>query len=376
MQQKIYQYIGIALLMLLLSSCEKEPAKVADNNQPDTSQIIISPDSVIVKGLYILNEGLFNMNNSSISYYDFTTGEYIADYFSQQNGRGLGDTGNDLQQYGSKLYCIVNVSSTIEVMTPDLKSIKRIAVVNDEGKARQPRKVAFEGGKAYITCFDGYVIRLDTASLEIDGICQVGLNPEGICIVGKRAYVCNSGGLNNPTYDNSVSVINLQSFTEEKKIEVVINPCVIVADNDRYVYAISRGNYGKIGYKLQRINTTTNEVEYAYDEEMLNLAIVGDYGIGYTYNYSNQKWKIKTFDPQTKQFSTSDFVGTTSGIQTPYALCIDTIGKRVFVADALNFTTNGTLYGFDWDGNRVFSLEAGLNPNTVFLITERIKKEE
>ena len=53
-------------------------------------------------GIYILNEGGFNMNNSTLSFYNFKTGNVISDIFLQENNRGLGDVGNDLKAYGSK----------------------------------------------------------------------------------------------------------------------------------------------------------------------------------------------------------------------------------------------------------------------------------
>ena len=76
-------------------------------------------------GLYILNEGTFQHNNSTITYYNFETGAITEDIFLEANHRGLGDTGNDLQRYGSKLYAVVNNSNRLEVMNfEDAKSIK------------------------------------------------------------------------------------------------------------------------------------------------------------------------------------------------------------------------------------------------------------
>jgi len=78
------------------------------------------PTETETAGMYILCEGLFNMNNSTLSYYDFNKSEMLSfqdsdkkgtdktsyDYFKMANGRKLGDTANDLQRYGSKLYSL------------------------------------------------------------------------------------------------------------------------------------------------------------------------------------------------------------------------------------------------------------------------------
>ena len=95
--------LWLFLLPLMIISCKPDPPQPEPEPQPDT----------YAKGLYILNEGLFQMNNSTLSYYDFTTGEFTENIFLDVNHRGLGDVGNDLKQYGSKLYIVVNKSNTL-----------------------------------------------------------------------------------------------------------------------------------------------------------------------------------------------------------------------------------------------------------------------
>ena len=66
--------------------------------------------------MYILSEGLFNLNNSSLGRYVFGSGQLTYDYFRNCNRRGLGDTANDMEIYDGKLYVVVNVSSVIEII--------------------------------------------------------------------------------------------------------------------------------------------------------------------------------------------------------------------------------------------------------------------
>ena len=66
--------------------------------------------------MYILSEGLFNQNNSSLARYSFNQQKRTSNYFSANNQRGLGDTANDMAIYGNKIYIVVNVSSTVEVI--------------------------------------------------------------------------------------------------------------------------------------------------------------------------------------------------------------------------------------------------------------------
>ena len=129
-----------AALAFIAVSCKPTPG-----TDPD------GPVDACADGVYILNEGLFQMNNSTLSYYDFKTSTLTDDIFLERNHRGLGDTGSDLKSYGSKLYCIVNNSNRLEIMKlSDATSLKAIDLTG-----KQPRKIAFHHGKAYVSCYDG-----------------------------------------------------------------------------------------------------------------------------------------------------------------------------------------------------------------------------
>ena len=87
--------------------------------------------------MYILSEGLFNQNNSSLARYSFNRQRCTNNYFSANNQRGLGDTANDIAIYGNKIYVVVNVSSTVEVIDfPTGKSIRQISMLRDNGSSR------------------------------------------------------------------------------------------------------------------------------------------------------------------------------------------------------------------------------------------------
>jgi len=61
--------------------------------------------------LYILSEGLFNLNNSSLARYSFKKGKLTKNYFKDLNKRGLGDTANDMALYG---WQIIHCSQCIQ----------------------------------------------------------------------------------------------------------------------------------------------------------------------------------------------------------------------------------------------------------------------
>ena len=194
-------------------------------------------------------------NNAGLSCFNLNTLTMTVDTFMNVNEKGLGDTANDMIVYGSKMYIAVYGSSIIEVTDLSGKSIKQI---KSSGDALLPRFFTANEGKVYVSLYDGYVARLDTASLEIEQKVKVGRNPEQLVVANNKLYVANSGGLdyNTPVgYDKTVSVIDLASFQETKKIEVVTNPVNLVTDSQGDVYLVSMGDYGAIPNTFQRIDS-------------------------------------------------------------------------------------------------------------------------
>ena len=128
---KLYPKIFVFLLLVGLVSC---------NDMQDVEKVITLPENQKTGKMLVLSEGLFNMNNSRLSYYNFETKELKTNYFKEKNKRGLGDTANDMIRYGSKIYIVVNVSSQVEVIDANTGySVKQIPVFDEDDKARQPR---------------------------------------------------------------------------------------------------------------------------------------------------------------------------------------------------------------------------------------------
>ncbi|OFX74306.1 MAG: hypothetical protein A2X12_06440 [Bacteroidetes bacterium GWE2_29_8] len=345
--------------------CKKEPKAPIYNNEP-----AIEDTEKQQRKLFVLNEGLFNMNNSSITLYNIDNKMVQADVFEMQNGRKLGDTGNDMQIYGGKMYVVINVSSQIEVINPKTsKSIKQIPVFNSN-KPRQPRRITFHKNRAFVCCFDGTVAVIDTNSLEITQYINVGRNPDGITVANNKLYVCNSGGLSSPNYDNTVSVIDLNTLKEIKKINVAINPYTIKADNYGDVYVISRGNYADVKMRLQIINSNTDELKYTFTEfEALNFTINGDTAYIYYYDFvSGGDSKIMTLNVKNEEILSYNFITDNTEIQTVYGIAIDKITNDVYISDAKGFTSKGIVYCFDQYGKNTSSFKAGLNPSNMVFV--------
>lgn len=356
------RYLSVIMILVsLLHSCDD----MHDINEAPAGTI---PSETGTAEFYVLSEGLFNLNNSTLIRYTFHDSQTVPDYFRSINRRGLGDTGNDMAIYGSKLYIVVNVSNQIEVV--DLStgtSLKRIPVLTEDGTSRQPRCITFYKEKAYICSFDGTVARIDTTSLSIDGYATAGRNPDGICAYNNKLYISNSGGLDNPDYDNTVSVIDIPSFTETKKITVGTNPGRILPDQYGDIYVATRGDVNKSGDgRLVRINSNTDEVSDSWNETVVNFAIDGNFAYLCKYNYTTKESGIEVFNLASGQTEQRHFITDGTAIQTPYGIAVNPYSGNIYITDAYDYKVKGDVLCFNPQGQLQFRLDnVGLNPNSI-----------
>jgi len=355
---KIFQVKRLLLVLAftsILSACRDDQ----NNKEPQPAPVAER------KGLYVLAEGLFNANNSSLSYFDFEENTLSEDRFKEENNRGLGDTANDIAVYGSKMYIVVNVSSTVEVV--DAKTAKSISQIDmkNNGVGRQPRYIVFDKNKAYISSYDGTVAVMDTASLQIEKYITVGRNPEQMAISNGKLYVANSGGLDYPDYDKTISVVDLITQTEIKKVEVVMNPRILAADAYGDVYVISTGNYADVKSHMSIIDSKTDELKSSAEFSGGSMVIHQD--IAYI---TAAGGKVKTYNVKTETLEKENFITDGTAISTLYSISVDEISGEVFVTDAKNYVTKGEVTCFDPEGNKKYTISTGINPNKVVFINK------
>lgn len=352
---KVKSLIWVLAVTAFFSSCHKDNSENDPQPQPVAER----------KGVYVLAEGLFNANNSSLTYFDYDNNTLVQDRFKEANNRGLGDTANDIAVYGSKMYLIVNVSSTVEVVdAKTAKSIRQIDMKND-GVGRQPRYIVFDKNKAYISSYDGTVAVLDTASLQIEKYIQVGRNPEQMALSNGKLYVANSGGLDYPNYDKTISVVDLATHTEVKKIEVVMNPRILAADSYGDVYVISTGNYADVKSHLSIIDSQTDVVRSTEPFSGGSMVIHED--IAYI---TASGGKLKTYNVKTEQLEKDNFIADGTVVKTMYGVSVDELSGEVFITDAKNYVTQGEVICFDKDGNKKYVIQTGINPNKVVFVNK------
>lgn len=342
------KYLFIALL--LFSSCKKK----------ETDETSIN-DS-FKNGLLVLNEGLFQHNNSSLTWVDFTNNEVRNNIFLDINSRPLGDTGNDIISYGGKIYISVTGSSTVEVVDKkSLKSVKQIPF-NYNNTAQEPRNLAFHNGKVFVSSFDGYVSAIDTVSLKITNRIKVGRNPEGICVSNESLFVANSGGLDFQNHDTTVFEINLNTMIVIDTFKVGENPGALVADKFDNVYVVKRGDYNSNPSELIRINTSTKTVTNL-GIAASTLSMRGDLMYISYYNHSTSASLVSVYDCASQTLVNPSLINNQE-ITTLFGV-VPFKTDQLICLDAMNYTNTGYLRFFNQTGSLTNSIQVGLNPNSI-----------
>ena len=361
--------LTLHLSVTLLPSC-------SDNDEPDNGGK--NPDPVAVShGTYVLNQGNdYSQVEGSLTYIN------PADNFSVENNvfvnvnkRSLGSTPQCGVRYGSKLYLGICDSSTIEIVdAATFKSLKQIKL-DAATTGSSPRGMAIDNGKVYITMFDGYVARLDTTSLEIDGRVKVGPNPELPAVFNGKLFVPNSDGFNPMGYGETASIINLATFTVESTVKVPLNPNKFLATENN-LYLLTKGNYYDIQGAIYEIDPSIANLQkedngdgYKFIAEATSFAAFGDALVYLNTPYTNStlryyaKYDIKSGNTTT---------WNAPEVVYPNELNVDPFSGDIYVA---SYYMDGTypsyiLPGFVaiYDKNFTFKkkCEVGSGPSCIF----------
>lgn len=389
MKHKHSLRMAVALLAAALPfvSCRKGEFVL-----PSTSiEVGGSESNGAIKGFFLLNEGNMGSNKASLDYYDYETGIYHVNIYPERNPGvtyELGDVGHDLQIYGNKLYAVINCSNLVEVMD--------VATARHEATVYIPncRYIVFDDGFAYISSYAGpvqidpaarlgYVAKVDTATMRIVDTCTVGYQPEEMVVAGDKLYVANSGGYRAPAYDRTVSVIDLATFTEIKKIDVAVNLHRMEADRFGNIYVSSRGDYYDTPSKTYVIDSRTDRVtEILHLLPNSNMTLSGDS----LYVYSSQwSWHTEEFaasyaivDTRSKKIVTRNFItdGTEAEIAIPYGIAANPDNGDLFVTDVGNYVTPGKVHCYDRHGRRKWSVTAGDIPAHIAFTRTRLRPLE
>lgn len=199
---------GCLIIAMLLNSCVGEPEIKNDPIDNDGDRYV-----------YILCEGLWGMDNSSLTKYNFKTGRAVNCFYSQSNdGQILGDIANHIIARNDTGYIAVSTAKTIEIM--NLLTGKSISKIKLDGTKHLPREICYINDTLafFSDLYDYSVYQFNprTFRLNTEKI-TVGPAPEGLAAYGNYLFVANSGYgdyLAHLPKAGTISVIDINSRHE------------------------------------------------------------------------------------------------------------------------------------------------------------------
>ena len=381
---KKYIYILFQVLIVgVFYNCRGDVEMLLSEDEDINDKV----ESIDYAGFYLLNEGNMGSNKSTLDYFDFEKGVYKRNIYAEVNPtvpKELGDVGNDIAVYGSKLYAVINCSNKIEVM--DANSAKRIGQID----IPNCRFIAFHGKYAYVTSYAGpvvidpnytqlgFVAKVDTATLTQVDRCLVGFQPDELAIVDDKIYVANSGGYmgagETSGYERTVSVVDIATFTEDKRIDVAYNLERIKADKRGNLWVSSRGDYYTLPSRLFMIDKNKQVVTDTIPRAASNYWLDGDllYVYGSEFSYLTHAWTMSYYivDTKTKKIVSDQIItdGTDEKIEKPYGIMVHPETKDIYISDAGDYVSPGLLYCFSNDGKKKWAVRTGDIPGHFALL--------
>ena len=368
--------LSLALsLTLAFSSCRDEHLIVYAEEEDTGKEAVVSD----IVGMYVLCEGNMGSNKCTLDYLDLSgntpTVHYWRNIYAERNPtvvKELGDVGNDIKIYGSKMWIVVNCSDKVEVVRAD--NCQRIGQVD----IPNCRYVTFDGPYAYVSSYVGpvdlnaeaqigMVYQVDTLTLEVTKTVAVGYQPEEMAVIDGKLYVANSGGYIAPIYDHTVSVVDLQTFKEERKIDVGVNLHRCRADKYGQLWVTSRGNYinRKATMYWLEPRGTTYEVVGSLPYAVSDMCIVGDslYYFGSEWSETEQRntisygiINVRTHELVTNKLSDAPEV---AAMRMPYGIIVNPQERDFYLMDAKNYVSSGELLHFLPDGTFDWKVSTG-----------------
>lgn len=334
---KIWSYLPfVALVALSITGCKKDPPV----EPVDTSYY--------GNGVFVLCEGTFQQGNARLDFYNTNTDSLKTNIFQTVNGVPLGDVLQSMTIDNGRAYLVVNNSGKIEVVDPEDMTSK--GTVSGLGS---PRYVCFTGtNKAYVSqLFSGSVNIVNTSSLSVTG---------SISIPGWTEEMLNDNGKVWITNGNKNYTYIVQNDAVVDSVNVGYGSSSIRKDNNGKIWILTGGNYppNTVNSKISRVNPTTNAVEWSYDFNSYGaskLRANGDKSVLY-FLYGGKVYRKNAGDNS----NPTEFISIAG--KSFYGINVNPANGDIWLGDAGDFTSAGTVYVYNASGTQIKSFTTGIAP--------------
>jgi len=367
----------LAVLAALMFSCK-----------PDIPEPVTPSGFSVGSGVFVLNEGDFQVSNSSLTFYDIEADTVINNLFYKVNNAPLGDVAQSLAMADGQLYIVVNNSNYIykvDANTIVCDTTKPFKL----GDFYSPREMHFVApNKAYVTDLMGTQLWIiNPQDFSHAGSIEMGNATEKMVQVGNELYVSNWSIYYFDPYShasyNTVQVVDLNNDVKVADISVGKEPNTMVADKNGHVWVLCEGRSWDDEYDEEGVpygeNPTLWEIDpmlktavcryefkgpYEDDDEIKGVASalkVNPAGDQFYLIYNNE---VRRFDLATMSLSET-FRITPDATGLFYNMAVEPKTGDLYISDAKNYVMEGTVYRYSNDGVLLASFQAGIIPSAM-----------
>lgn len=314
-------------------------------------------------GILVSNEGPFSNGTGTVTFISEDLSVVNNGIYKMTNDEDLGNVVQSIGFTENEAFIVANVSNKINVV--NRYTFEKIASITDG--LNNPRYFIEANGKGYVTNWgdtadetDDFVAIINLQNYTVEGTISVILGPEAILAKDNTVYVAHQGAWGQ---NNKVSVINTTSNELIKTLTVgdVPNSMQLDASGNLWVLASGKPAYtgDETAGMLTKINTGTNEVDNSFQFETtqhpssLNL----DAGILY-YRLGD------TVFEQSLSATSLNMETVLEGVSF-YTMVVN--NGRLYGTDAGDYASNGTLTVYDLNTElTIKALTVGIIPGGIY----------
>ncbi|MCF8302599.1 MAG: hypothetical protein K9I94_04915 [Bacteroidales bacterium] len=313
----------------------------------------------IEEGVFIVNEGNFGQNSSSISFFSYDSLSVTNNVFFNANNRPLGDVTQSMTIIDTLGFVVVNNSGKIEVM--DLDNGNSVSTIS--GLPSPRAIIQINRAKAYVSDFRSDSIAIiDVNNFSITGYINLGRTSECFMKFAGVVFVCNWSEFYQPDKKND-QVVVIDAVTNQviDSIRVVKEPNSMVIDNNGKLWVLSSGGFQNDETPaLQCIDP----IERKIDKKFL-FPDVNSSPEDLVINKSGDTLLFVNNDIYKMPVSAAALPSTPlvqANERNFKAMDVDPETSRIFTADALDYQQKGIVYEYTFQGDEVRSFRAGIIP--------------
>ena len=283
-------------------------------------------------GVFVTNEGPFQTGTGTVTHFDPTNNTATQDIYAKENlSAALGNIVQSMTIVGDEAYIVVNNAGKVVVVDANTYQFLR-----EITGFTMPRFVVASANRVYVSEWgtdglNGGVKVVNPLSGTILKTISTGQGAENMLLDGDKLYVCNSGGFGR---DSTVSVINTTTETVVETIMVGDNPKCIVNPSFSGLWVLCSG----YSDWTNPDNSTLGSVW------PLRAELPAFYtGTGASSLVAQASGRMFYLDGGYLISATGTLSDTITQNYSFYGLGLDPATNRLYVADAGDFQSNGSV---------------------------------